>query len=88
LSNVISRSTLVQGRCAGRSRGDKSLGERTSRWPLIPHPTVRSAAVTGAGGGLGRETALRLASMGYRVFREKTDAELDGMRRQFLGLGA
>ena len=31
-------------------------------------PDGGSAAVTGAGGGLGREVALQLARMGYRVF--------------------
>ena len=44
-------------------------------------PNGRSAAVTGAGGGLGRETALRLASMGYRVFgiarKDKDVAEVE-----------
>ena len=31
-------------------------------------PNSRSAAVTGAGGGLGREVAVQLARTGYRVF--------------------
>jgi len=31
-------------------------------------PNSRSAAVTGAGGGLGWEVAVQLARMGYRVF--------------------
>ena len=37
---------------------------------MVTHSTssARSAAVTGAGGGLGREVALQLGRMGYRVF--------------------
>jgi NAD(P)-dependent dehydrogenase (short-subunit alcohol dehydrogenase family) len=37
---------------------------------MVTHstPNSRSAAVTGAGGGLGREVAVQLARIGYRVF--------------------
>jgi len=35
---------------------------------VMTHATTRSAAVTGAGSGLGRDIALGLAAKGYRVF--------------------
>ena len=36
--------------------------------PSTPRHSTRSAAVTGAGGGLGRDIALGLAAKGYVVF--------------------
>ena len=38
-------------------------------------PPALTAAVTGAGGGLGREAALKLAAKGYRVFGTALEPE-------------
>jgi len=52
-------------RRAGRSRDP-----RREDCTITTHstPDSRTAAVTGAGGGLGREIAVQLARLGYRVF--------------------
>src|SRR5438045_1909567 len=48
----------------------------------MPGTNARSAAVTGAGSGLGRDIALGLAARGYRVFGTAlSEEEVDDLAR-------
>jgi NADP-dependent 3-hydroxy acid dehydrogenase YdfG len=47
---------------------DKSTVVKVAKEIVMANANKRSAAVTGAGGGLGRDIALGLAAKNYRVF--------------------
>lgn len=55
---------------------------------MTTHTRPRTAAITGAGTGLGRETALALADKGYRVFgTARATSEVDALQAASHGRG-